>query len=143
MSQNVVLSGVTYEIPDTGDTPPTEDWGAQLTAYLVALATAYGNTAPGFLNIQSVTSTPVTTVSGKTYMVATSAPRQLNLPVPAVNAYILIKDVSGLAETNNITIHRYASETIDGVAADKTLSINNELCIIVSDGTNWFVLLEI
>lgn len=143
MSQNVVLGGVTYRIPDVGDAPPTEDWGGQLTAYLVALATAYGNTSPGFINVQAVTSSPVTTVSGKIYLVDTTAARQINLPTPAINAYIIIKDVSGLAETNNITVHRNGSESIDGVASDKVLTINSELCWIVSDGTDWFVLLEI
>jgi len=143
MAQTVVLNGTNYQIPDVGDSPPDVDWGSQLTAYLVALATAYGNTAPGFLNVQAVSSSPVTVVSGKTLLVTTSGARTINLPAPAINAYVIIKDVSGLAETNNITVHPTTGVQIDGVAADKVLSINNVLCILVSDGTNWFVLLEI
>jgi len=143
MAQTVVLNGVNYRIPELGESPPTENWGPQLTSYLVALANAYGNTAPGFLNVQAITSTPITAVSGKTYLVNTSVARTINLPAPAINAFVIIKDVSGLAETNNITVHPTASVQIDGVAADKTLSINNELCLLVSDGTNWYVLLEI
>ena len=143
MAQTVVLNGVNYRIPDLGESPPSENWGTNLTSYLVALATAYGNTAPGFLNVQSVTTTPTTGISGRTYLVNTSTAKTINLPAPAVNAYVIIKDVSGLAETNNITVARNGAELIDGGAASKILSINNVLCIIVSDGTNWFVLLEI
>lgn len=143
MAQTVTLNGVNYRIPELGESPPTENWGPALTAYLVALATAYGNTAPGFLNVQTVTSTPITGVSGKTYLVQTSAIRTINLPAPAINAYVIIKDISGLAETNNITVHPTSGVTIDGVAGDLVLSINNVISILVSDGTNWFVLLQI
>ena len=143
MAQTVVLNGVNYRIPELGESPPTENWGPQLTSYLVALATAYGNTAPGFLNVQTITSTPVTAVSGKSYLVNTTVPRTINLPAPAINAYVIIKDISGLAETNNITVHPTTGVQIDGSTSDKVLTINNELCILVSDGTNWFVLLEI
>lgn len=143
MAQTVTLNGVNYRIPELGESPPTENWGPQVTSYLVALANAYGNTAPGFLNVQTITSTPVTAVSGKTYLVDTTVARTINLPAPAINAYIIIKDVSALAETNNITVHPTTGVTIDGVTGDKTISINNVYCVLVSDGTNWYVLLEI
>lgn len=143
MAQTVVLNGVNYPIPELGESPPTVNWGPTLTAYLVALATAYGNTAPGFLDVQTVTSTPLTGVSGKTYLVNTTVARTINLPAPAISAYVLIKDVNGQAETNNITVHPTSGVQIDGSTSDKVLSINYELCILVSDGTNWFVLLEI
>lgn len=143
MAQTVVLGGTNFQIPDPGDSPPDVDWGSQLTAYLVALATAYGNTSPGFLDVQAVSSSPTTGVSGKTYLVNTAAARTINLPAPAINAYVIIKDVSGLAETNNITVHPTTGVSIDGSTADKTISINSALVFLVSDGTNWYVLLEI
>lgn len=143
MAQTVTLNGVNYRIPELGESPPTENWGPQLTSYLVALATAYGNTAPGFLDVQSITSTPVTAVSGKTYLVDTTVARTINLPAPAISAYVIIKDVTGTAETYNITIHPTSTITIDGSTSDKVISINQALCILVSDGSNWFTLLEI
>lgn len=138
MSNTVVVTGSNFTVPD----PHEKNWGQNVTDLLIALANAVpGN--QGFLAVVAVASSPTTGVSGKTYLVNTSSARTINLPAPAINAYIIVKDISGLAESNNITLHRNASENIDGVAADKTLSINNELCFIVSDGTDWFILLEI
>lgn len=142
MAQTVVLNGVNYQIPDVGDAPPTVDWGNQLTAYLVALATAYGNTSPGFLDFVNVTTSPITGVSGKLYLVDTSSARTINLPAPANNAYIIVKDITGSASSNNITIARNGSESIDGVAGNKTLDLDYGGWIIVSDGTDWFSVMD-
>jgi hypothetical protein len=142
MSVTVVLNGVNYDIPVTGDSPPTVNWGPQLTAYLTALATAYGNTAPGFFDYTPVVSSPITGVSGKTYAVDTTSARTINLPAPAINAYIVVKDITGGAESNNITIVQNGSEDIDGSASNKTLALAYGTWTILSDGTDWFSIMD-
>lgn len=138
MSNTVVVTGANYTVPD----PHEKSWGQNVTDLLIALAAAVpGN--QGFLSVVSVASSPYTAVSGKTLLVDTSSARQINLPAPAVDAYLMIKDISGTAETNNITLHRNGSENIDGAASDATISINNSFVFIVSDGTDWYILLEI
>lgn len=113
-----------------------------LSQLLIALAAASAGSS--FMSNTSVTTTPQTGISAHTYLVNTSSLAiTINLPTPAANAWLMIKDVIGNAGTNNITLHRFGSELIDGVAADKILSIPSELCMITSDGTNWYVLLEI
>lgn len=74
------------------------------------------------------------------YLVNTSAARNVQLPSPAANTIIAIKDASGSAETNAITLVRSGSEQIDGLAASKALSTNWGSWTVTSDGTNWFIL---
>lgn len=52
---------------------------------------------------------------------------------------IIIKDESGAAGTNNITIATEAAETIDG-ASTITINANFGVARVYSDGTNWFTL---
>lgn len=51
---------------------------------------------------------------------------------------ITIKDESGGANTNNITIATEGSANIDG-ASTYVMSANYESATIYSDGTNWFI----
>jgi len=137
MAESVTLGGVNYTIPDPGDQP---NWATGLTPYLVAIAANVAS-APAFMQPVSVTATPQTGVSGKTYLVTTSSIAiTINLPAPATNMWLIVKDISGAAATRNITLHRPGSQTIDGTAADKVLSRNFGTWIICSDGTNYFVL---
>lgn len=139
MAESVTLGGVNYTIPDPGDQP---NWATGLTPYLVAIAANVAS-APAFMQPVSVTATPQTGVSGKTYLVTTSSIAiTINLPAPATNMWLMVKDVSGAAATRNITLHRPGSQTIDGTASDKVLSRNFGTWIICSDGTNYFVLNE-
>ncbi len=135
MSTTVVINGLNYYIPAVGE----NNWGQNVSDALIALATAAAGSA-GFLNRVSVSSSPTTVVSGRTYLVDTSGARTLNLPAPANNAYLLVKDVTGSSATNNITIHPFAGEEINGVASDKVLSTSKGFWMFVSDGTNWFML---
>jgi len=72
-------------------------------------------------------------------LVDTSAVRSLALPSANTNLYLIIKDKTGSAGSNNITITTPGSETIDGVS---TATISNAYgsLIIVSDGTNYFAI---
>ncbi len=72
-------------------------------------------------------------------LVDTSSARQLNLPNPSTYRLIQIKDATGSAQTNNITMHRFGAEKIEGIASDKTLSTNWGAWTFVANGTDWFM----
>lgn len=142
MSTPVTVSGVTYNVPLYGETGWAQGQG-NLSQLLIALAAVTAST-PAFIQTVSISTTPQTGVTGKTYLATTTSNAiTLNLPTPGASVWLMVKDVVGNFEINSVTLHRHGSELIDGVASDKVLSIPNELCLIVSDGTNWFVLLEI
>lgn len=69
----------------------------------------------------------------------TSAARTITLATSATEdgKLIIIKDESGAAGTNNITIQGEGGETIDG-AATKTINTNYGVLRVFSNGTNWF-----
>lgn len=69
--------------------------------------------------------------------VNTSAARTLTLPAPTNGRLLIIKDSTGNAATNNITINPNASETIDG-ASSFIISFNWGEVQLQSNGTNWF-----
>ena len=68
-----------------------------------------------------------------------SAGHNITLPAPANGMIFHIWDISGTAETNNITLVRHASEKISGVAASRILQTNWGHWTITSDGTDWYV----
>ena len=65
-------------------------------------------------------------------------PVTITLPTPTNGRVLKVKDSTGNAGTNNITINPHASETIDG-AASKVINFNYGSVNLVSDGTNWFL----
>lgn len=141
MSTNVVVNGTTYPVPAYNETGWAQGSG-NLSQLLIALAAA--SSGSNFMTFTAVTTTPQTVATAHTYLVTTlTTAITLNLPTPAANTWFMVKDISGNCQNNNITLHRSGSELIDGVAADKVLTIPNELCMVMCNGTNWFVLLEI
>ena len=64
----------------------------------------------------------------------------LTLPAPTNGRAIIIKDISGNAATNNITILRNASEKIEGVSASYIFQTNFGTLQLVSNGTDWWIL---
>ena len=56
------------------------------------------------------------------------------LPAPAVGLTTTIKKTG----SSLVTIARFGSEQIEGVAASYLLTSDKEACTLVSDGTNWF-----
>lgn len=78
--------------------------------------------------------------SGKIYIVNTGSARNFQLPTPAAGLNFYIKDGTGQAATNNISLLRAASEQIEGIAATKLLQTNWGTWRVVCDGTNWFIL---
>ena len=64
--------------------------------------------------------------------------RNITLPAPSVGRVLKIKDNTGSAATNNITVLPNGSEDIDG-ASSKVISNNWGSVELVSDGTDWFL----
>jgi hypothetical protein len=62
----------------------------------------------------------------------------LTLPAPTAGRLLKIKDISGAAETNHVSIAQHASESIEGVAASYVLQTNWGIVELTSNGTNWF-----
>lgn len=91
-------------------------------------------------NTTSVSGTYTVVATDLVLMVTTSSAVTINLPDPATRRVLWIKDISGLAETNHIILHRFGSESIEGVALDKTMRANSGGWMIASDGTNWYIL---
>jgi hypothetical protein len=69
----------------------------------------------------------------------TASPRIVTLPSAATisGKEYVVKDESGNAGTNNITVATAGAETIDG-AATATIATNYGSVKVYSDGTNWF-----
>ena len=86
----------------------------------------------------SAKSTNFTAEVGFTYLINTGTAVTVTLPSAVTNAAIIFKDSTGTAATNNITINRADSATIDG-ATSQTISSNYGSMKLISDGTNWFI----
>lgn len=82
-------------------------------------------------------SSDVTLTDQAIHLVSTAAARSLTLPAPAASMYIVLKDVTGSCQTNNITINPNGAQTIDG-SATYVVDWNYAAVIIVSDGTNYY-----
>lgn len=63
----------------------------------------------------------------------------ITLPAPTDGRVLVIKDISGTASTNNVTIARHASEKIEGLAANFNFQTNWGVLNIYSDGTDWYI----
>ena len=82
----------------------------------------------------------VTAKPGRLLLVNTSAIRTITLPDPATTKQVIwVKDVSGLANTNNITVARFGTEKIENVAASYLINSNYASVALASDGTDWFI----
>jgi hypothetical protein len=84
-------------------------------------------------------STNVTLTTNAIHFVNTSSARSLTLPSPVSGTEITIKDVTGSANVNNITVVRFGSETIEGVAASYAMDQTYQSITLVADGTNWWI----
>jgi hypothetical protein len=75
---------------------------------------------------------------GTVIMVDTSTAKTLVLPTPAAGFVITIKDKTGSAATNPITLQRAGGEKIEGLAVDVELRTGWGSWNYFSDGTDWF-----
>ena len=86
----------------------------------------------------SAKSTAFTAAVGYTYLINTGTAVTVTLPSAVTNAAIVFKDSTGTAATNNVTINRADSATIDG-ATSQAISSNYGSMKLISAGTNWFI----
>ncbi|MHA1749533.1 MAG: hypothetical protein ACTSYF_12910 [Promethearchaeota archaeon] len=107
-----------------------------------------GTTAPnsrlqvnGSLAVKRTATATDYTTAGETIIgvTDTSAARTITLASAdcVAGRIIIIKDESGGAGTNNITVATQGTETIDG-AATQTISTNYGVLRLYSDGNSWF-----
>lgn len=76
-----------------------------------------------------------------TILVDTSAARSITLPDPTLNKRIIvIKDVTGTSPANPITVARFGSENIEGVAASYLLRGVRGSWTFMSDLTDWWII---
>lgn len=85
-------------------------------------------------------STNVTLTNKAVHLVTTTSARSLTLPAPSTTSLIIIKDATGSANLNNITVVRFGSEKIETVAASFVLDSSLGSWTFVSNGTDWFVI---
>jgi len=70
-----------------------------------------------------------------------SAGITITLPTPTNGRTLTIVDISGNAQTNNITIARHASELIEGLAASKVYQTNYGSLVLTADVSgNWWTI---
>lgn len=78
--------------------------------------------------------------AGVVMCVTASGARYVQLPTVATDRRLFIKDKSGNAATNNVTIKTNGTEEIDGSSSDLVLSTDWASVQIVSDGTKWYII---
>lgn len=83
-------------------------------------------------------SSNVTLACSSYNFVSTASARSLTLPSPSSGCIIKIKDKTGTASTNNITLLRAGSEKIENVAASFVYATDFGAIELVSDGTDWW-----
>ena len=95
------------------------------------------------VKVTSVTSSTYTIVSADYFIAADSSSNTVTLTLLAASGnsgkVIKIKDVGGNAASNNITINRSASDTIDGSTSIVLESPYSGITLICN-GSSWFIL---
>lgn len=103
----------------------------------------------GWVNVNNkeivivATSSTITATQSETVYLIDSRNTSITLTIPS-NAnekgkLIIIKDMYGMAETNNIILTTENNETIDGQSTI-IIEINYTSLTLVSDGNNWFII---
>lgn len=119
-------TGATGPIGPTGATGPVGATGAT------------GATGPAgglIVPVTVVTTTPYNALlTDYAIEVNVAAPSSVVLPVAPIGTVFIVKDISGLASTNPITVT--ASTTIDG-AASATINANYGSITLIFNGTEW------
>lgn len=97
----------------------------------------------GVLAVRTVTTTGNINSSdlGGVVLCNQSGAITLTMPTHSAGFYVYIKDISGNANTNNITIARNGGTgNFEGVASSGVLQANNGSWIVFDDGTNYWLL---
>jgi hypothetical protein len=112
------------------------------TSQAAASGASGGVAGAGLTNINPAVQSPYTLSSTdfNKAMIVNSAngPMQFNLPAPNTAFLVTFVDKSGNFDTNNLTIHRFAAESIGNVAADYVYAAPFGEFSLGCDGTNYF-----
>lgn len=133
-------------ILDVGSLELNGSTSGVMTINAAAVTTDYTVIAPaaqgtGALTNDGAGNLSWTTSSGgaTTFFEDTSTtPQTVTLPAPTNGEMVIVKDISGNAQVNNITINPFAAELIDGMAS-LVITFNYGFVQLESNGTDWFV----
>lgn len=137
-------SGMTFKIDTDNDESATFSWKNGSDSEILSLdEEGTVNNAGGYIHKRTATATNYNISSDDYYIgvTDTTVSRTIQLMSALVSAgrIFIVKDESGAAGTNNISITTEGAETIDG-QSNYTISVNYGAAIFICDGTNWFVL---
>lgn len=98
----------------------------------------------GVITYSEITSSPysvLTSDAQKILGVNTTTAKTLNLPAATNVMWFTIKDISGQAATNNISVAPNGTDTIDGVNATATINETYASRVLISDGVSaWYLI---
>lgn len=99
--------------------------------------------ATNVITVDPSTQSPYTLTAahnGATFLVKSNlGAMTFNLPAPALNYNVTIKDRDGNFETNPCTLVRNGSETIEALAASFIMYASFGAWLFLTDGTNWSI----
>lgn len=144
MARTVSLSGQTYTIPDQGDV----GWGSltdlleRLTADVNTLnSSTLATPTPLRRRVREITTSPTTLLStDDVVLVNIAGLSSINLPDPSTidtGKVITIKDLSGAALTNTISIFGFGGATIDGASQYDINDNYGDASFVLRDDDNW------
>ncbi len=106
------------------------------TAEWKRVGNGMASSAPGAIINSNYTVLP--SDNGRILNVDCSAgPLSIQLPPPTPGFVVTVKDITGSASANPISIKRSAAEKIDDVASDDLISVSYSATTYDSDGTDW------
>lgn len=113
------------------------------TAVQITSGSAVASSGSGVITYSAVTTTPYAVSTGdaqKVLGVNTSTAKTLNLPAASNVMFIQIKDITGTASSNNITINPNGSDTIEGLSSF-VMNEDYSARSLMSDGSSkWYIL---
>jgi len=144
MARTVTLSGQTYTIPDQGDV----GWGSltdlleRLTADVNTLnSSTLATPSPLRRRVREITTSPTTLLNtDDVVLVNIAGLSSINLPDATTietGKVITIKDSSGAALTNTISIFGFGGATIDGGAQYDINDNFGDASFVLRDDDNW------
>ncbi len=141
--QTVSFGGTNYSIPNrVGE----NGWAVALTTFLAAVAANAQTTSNQKFATRVAATSPVTVAATDFAVICkltVAGAVTVNLPAGVARTAYLIKDGTGDAATNNITIDPSGAETIEG-ASTFVINENNGSVLIIWDSTSstWRVIAE-
>ena len=117
------------------DVSETSAWTKVKEAPLSAIMNSMFNITTGATGTVAIDGTA--TIVGCSYTDTGAVTATIATAALAAGKVIIVKDIGGSGDTNNITIATEGDETIDG-AATKVIDADYGVARLYSDGTNWF-----